>query len=199
MTTSLILASASAARKAMLTSAGLVFSAEPASVDEGAIKQVLMSQRADASAVAEGLALAKAEAISARHPDALVIGSDQMLSCDGRWFDKPADRAAAKAQLMALCGRRHELTSAVAVVSGGECLWHDVDRAELSMRPFSESFMDEYLDRVGADACQSVGAYQIEGLGIQLFDSIRGDVFTIMGMPLLPLLGFLRTRGMVPT
>jgi septum formation protein len=199
MMTSLILASASAARKAMLTSAGVVFSAEPTSVDESGIKRALMAQGADAAAVAEELALAKAEAISVHHPHALVIGADQMLSCDGRWFDKPADRAAARAQLMALCGRRHELVSAVVVVSGGKRVWHHVDRADLAMRPFSEAFVDEYLDRVGDAVCQSVGAYQIEGLGVQLFDSIRGDVFTIMGMPLLPLLEFLRTRGVVPT
>lgn len=199
MMMSLILASASAARKAMLTSAGVVFSVEPAAVDEGALKRALISQGADAAAIAEALALGKAEAISACHPEALVIGSDQMLSCDGRCFDKPADRAAARAQLMALRNRRHELISAVVVVSGGTRLWHDVDRAELMMRPFSEAFIDEYLDRIGAAACQSVGAYQIEGLGVQLFDSIDGDIFTIMGMPLLPLLGFLRMRGVVPT
>lgn len=183
----------------MLESAGVSFSAEPAAVDEGAIKRSLRSQGVAVSLVAEALAAEKAETISRRHSAALVIGSDQILSCDGRWFDKPPDRAAAKAQLMALRGRRHELTAAVVVVSAGTRLWHHIDCAELVMRPFSEAFVDEYLDRIGDDACQSVGAYRIEGLGVQLFESIQGDIFTIMGMPLLPLLGFLRAQGVVPT
>jgi septum formation protein len=199
MTGLIILASASAARKAMLTSAGVSLLTEPASIDEGAIKASLRSRGEDAAAVAEALATAKAEAIAGRHPDALVIGSDQMLSCGGCWFDKPPDRIAAKAQLLALRGRTHELTAAVVVVSGRERLWCHVERASLDMRPFSEAFVDGYLDRVGNAALQSVGAYQIEGPGVQLFDSIRGDVFTIMGMPLLPLLAFLRSRGVVPT
>jgi septum formation protein len=199
MIVSLILASASQARRAMLESAGISFSVEPAAVDEGAIKRSLRSQGAAVSVVAEALAVEKAEVVSRRHSSALVIGSDQMLSCNGRWFDKPADRAAARAQLMALRGHRHELTAAVVVVSGGMRLWRHVDRAELVMRPFSESFVDEYLDRTGDDACQSVGAYRIEGPGVQLFEAIHGDVFTIMGMPLLPLLGFLRAQGVVPT
>lgn len=198
MTQPIILASASAARKAMLSSAGVPFSVEPAVIDEGAIKASLRSRGDDAAAVAELLATQKAEAIAGRHPDALVIGSDQMLSCDGRWFDKPSDRAAAKAQLLALRGRTHELTASVVAVSANKQLWRHVDRAQLVMRPFSDAFVDGYLDRVGNAAFQSVGAYQIEGLGVQLFESIRGDVFTIMGMPLLPLLAFLRDCGAVP-
>lgn len=182
----------------MLSSAGVSFSIAPASVDESAIKASSRVSGDDAAA-AELLAVKKAEAIAGRYPDALVIGSDQILSCDGRWFDKPADRAAAKDQLMTLRGRAHALIAAVAVVSAGRVAWRHVDRAELVMRAFSESFVDEYLDRVGEAAFQSVGAYQIEGLGVQLFDAIRGDMFTIMGMPLLPLLGFLRRCGVVRT
>ena len=181
----------------MLESAGVSFSVEPAAVDEETIKRSFRSLEAATAAVAEALASEKAEVVSRRHPSALVIGSDQMLSCNGRWFDKPPDRAAAKAQLMALRGHRHELTAAVVVVSGSTCLWRHVDCAELVMRPFSEGFVDGYLDRAGAAALQSVGAYQIEGLGVQLFEAIRGDLFTIMGMPLLPLLAFLRSRGAV--
>lgn len=199
MTQPIVLASASSARRAMLAAAGVAFSVEPAALDEDAIKAPLRSRGADAATVAEALALNKALTIAMRHPDALVIGSDQMLSCDGRWFDKPGDRAAAGAQLLALRGRSHELTAAVVVVSGSKPLWRHIDRAELVMRPFSEAFLDGYLDRVGNAACQSVGAYQIEGPGVQLFESIRGDVFTIMGMPLLPLLAFLRGCGAVPT
>lgn len=195
----LILASSSRSRKTMLTSAGISFIADPASVDEGEIKQTLGAKQADAVTVAETLAAMKADEVSRRHPESLVIGSDQMLACDGRWFDKPTDRAAAKAQLMELRGRRHELIAAVTVVRGTQTLWRHVDRASLVMRAFSEAFVDEYLDRVGDDALLSVGAYQVEGHGIQLFDTIEGDVFTIMGMPLLPLLGFPRSQGVVGT
>jgi septum formation protein len=195
----LVLASASRSRKTMLTAAGVVFIADPASVDEGAVKKTLSAKQADAATVAETLAMRKAEEVAGRHPEALVIGSDQMLACDGRWFDKPVDRAGAKAQLLDLRGRKHELIAAVTVVRGSELLWSHVDRASLVMRAFSEAFVDEYLDRVGDDALLSVGAYQVEGHGIQLFEAIEGDVFTIMGMPLLPLLGFLRSQGVVRT
>lgn len=182
----------------MLASAGVVFSVEPAAVDEAAIKMSLRARGEDAATTAAELALKKAEAIAFRHPGALVIGSDQVLSCDGLSFDKPADRAAAKEQLITLRGRPHELISAVVVLASGTAPWTHVGRAELVMRPFSDSFIDGYLDRVGEAALQSVGAYQIEGLGVQLFDSIRGDFFTIMGMPLLPLLDVLRRHGVVP-
>jgi septum formation protein len=198
MTPPIILASASAARRAMLTAAGVPFTVAPASVDEEAIKESLRAGGADAAAVAVALALSKANATAEHHRHALVIGSDQMLSCDGRWFDKPVDRASAKEQLLALRGRSHELIAAAVVATDGERLWHHVERAKLVMRPFSERFVDEYLDRVGDVALQSVGAYQIEGLGVQLFEAIQGDLFTIMGMPLLPLLAFLRSRGAVP-
>lgn len=195
----LVLASSSRSRQTMLTAAGVVFIADPACVDEGAVKKTLSAERADASTVAQTLAAMKADEVSHRHPDALVIGSDQMLACDGRWFDKPVDRGAAKAQLLDLRGRRHELISAVTVVRGNQPLWNHVGRATLTMRAFSEAFVDEYLERVGGDALLSVGAYQVEGHGIQLFETIAGDVFTIMGMPLLPLLGFLRSQGVVRT
>ena len=195
----LVLASSSRSRQTMLTAAGVAFIADPADVDEGAVKKKLDEKQADAATVAETLAFMKADQVSSRHPDALIIGSDQMLSCEGRWFDKPVDRAAAKAQLLNLRGRKHELIAAVTVVRGNKPLWRHVDRASLVMRAFSEAFVDEYLDRVGNDALLSVGAYQVEGHGIQLFETIEGDVFTIMGMPLLPLLGFLRSEGVVRT
>lgn len=150
---------------------------------------------ADAQEVAESLARFKAEEVSRRHLGALVIGSDQMLVCGDLWFDKPESRAGARAQLLALRGRTHELIAAVTVVQDGVDLWHHTARASLTMRSFSQDFLDRYLDCVGAKAFQSVGAYQIEGLGVQLFETIEGDAFTIMGMPLLPLLAFLRNRG----
>jgi septum formation protein len=197
MKPSLVLASASRSRQTMLRAAGVRFIVDPANVNENAVKETLEKRGADAAMVAEALAVKKAEEASNRHPDALVIGSDQMLFCEGGWFDKPLDRAAARDQLIALRGRAHTLTAAVTVMCGGRTLWRHIDEAELVMRAFSETFLDEYLDRVGADALISVGAYQVEGQGIQLFETIRGDIFTIMGMPLLPLLGFLRDEGVL--
>jgi septum formation protein len=193
----LVLASSSRSRRTMLTSAGVAFITDPADVDEGAVKQALAAKRVDAAVVAETLAAMKADEVSHRHPESLIIGSDQMLACEGRWFDKPVDRASAKNQLLDLRGRSHELISAVTVFRGNRSLWRRVDRASLVMRAFSEAFVDEYLDCVGDDALLSVGAYQIEGRGIQLFETIDGDVFTIMGMPLLPLLAFLRSQGVL--
>lgn len=196
MTVPLVLASASRSRQTMLRDAGVSFVIDPADVDENAIKRKLGG--IDAATAAKTLAMVKAETVSLRHPEALVIGSDQILTCEGRWFDKPADRAAAKTQLMVLGGRSHELIAAVMVMRSGKPVWSHVDRALLVMRAFSEVFIDEYLDRIGADAFLSVGAYQVEGLGIQLFETIEGDIFTIMGMPLLPLLKFLRTEKVLP-
>jgi septum formation protein len=195
VTAMLVLASASASRRAMLQSAGLAFTTDPAAVDENAVKERLRAAGASAEEVAETLARCKANEVSPRHPGAWVIGSDQMLVCGSRWFDKPVDRASARSQLLTLRNRTHELVSAVTVVRNGTYLWHHVDRACLTMRSFSEAFVDDYLDRVGSTAFQSVGAYQIEGLGVQLFDKIDGDAFTVMGMPLLPLLAFLRDHG----
>jgi septum formation protein len=194
--TSVILASASASRQHMLRAAAVPFRVDPPSIDEDRVKRSMPS--ATPSDVAAALARAKALNVAVRHPEALVIGSDQVLTCDGRSFDKPRDRAEAKQHLVALRDRPHVLTSAVAVVGGDSCLWSHVDEARLTMRPFSETFLDGYLDRAGDAVLSSVGAYQIEGLGAQLFDRIEGDVFTIMGMPLLPLLAFLRSQGVIP-
>ncbi len=135
--------------------------------------------------------------------DALVLGCDQVLALGtesgSAIFDKPADRAAAAAQLRDLAGRRHVLVSAAVVVRDGQLLWHHADMAELTMRPLSDEFIDGYLQAAGDDVLHSVGAYQLEGLGAQLFSQVRGDFFTILGLPLLPLLGFLREHGVVPT
>jgi septum formation protein len=179
----------------MLTAAGVPFEAIPADLDESALKRDLAS--AGPEAVAAALARAKAESVSATSAGALVIGADQMLECDGRWFDKPADRMAARRQLLTLRGRTHRLISAVAVVRDGNLLWEHRDDAHLAMRQFSETFLDRYLDAVGPAVQASVGAYQLEGLGAQLFDSVAGDFFTILGLPLLPLLSFLRDEGIL--
>lgn len=195
---SLFLASASPTRRRLLAQAGLEFSAEAAPIDEEEAKLALESEGADGPALAEALAELKAVAVARRHPGAFVIGADQILDCEGRRYDKPRDPAAARAQLMALRGRTHELISAVVVVRDGQRLWHHIDRAKLTMRPFSPAFLDAYLARSLPGILGSVGAYQLEALGAQLFSRIEGDYFTILGLPLLPLLDFLRPHGLVP-
>lgn len=194
-----VLASASPSRQALLGNAGLTVTAEPAHIDEREVKASLRAEGADAAQVAETLAELKAQRISRRHPGALVIGADQMLDCDGTWFDKPASLADAAAHLAALAGRGHTLVSCACVVRDGIRLWHHIDRARLTMRPFSPDFISRYLEVVGEDALASVGAYQLEGRGAQLFSGVEGDYFTILGLPLLPLLDFLRQHGAVET
>ncbi|HLI10182.1 MAG TPA: nucleoside triphosphate pyrophosphatase [Alphaproteobacteria bacterium] len=194
-----VLASASRTRASLLSHAGVPCIADPAGIDEDEIKRSLRGDGASAARAAEALAELKALKVSSRHGGALVIGADQMLECDGTWFDKPADRAQARAQLSALRGRRHRLVAAVVAMRDGIRLWHHIDHADLSMRHFSDAFLDAYLDRAGDSVCASVGAYQLEGLGAQLFSSIEGDHFTILGLPLLPLLDFLRAQKVLPT
>ena len=196
-----ILASGSKARRDMLIAAGVVFEIQAADIDEAAMRASLEAEHGDdivpPEDVAEILAIAKAEAVSALHPDALVIGADQVLALHGEIFAKPADVAAAKAQLERLRGATHRLYSAVAVVRGGEMLFAHVDAAYLTMREFSDDFLAAYLAQAGEAVTSSVGAYQLEGLGIQLFEAIDGDYFTILGMPLLLLLGELRRHGVI--
>lgn len=188
----ILLASASAARQSMLAQAGVDCTAVPAHIDEAGLKAALKAEGATVETVAESLAEMKAIRITRANRDALVIGADQILDCQGVWFDKPQDRDHARAHLMALRGRRHRLISAAVVFKGGERIWSHCAQARLTMRTFSDDFIDHYLDRVGRAALSSVGAYQLEGLGAQLFDEVEGDFFTILGLPLLPLLGFLR-------
>lgn len=196
-TTPLILASASQSRLTVLRNAGLDPVQDASSVDEDQVKRSLKAEGADAAQVAARLAELKAQETATRHPGALVIGADQMLDCEGVWFDKPADVAQARGHLKSLRGRTHELVTAAVLVRDGACIWHHVDRARLTMRQFSDGFIDGYLDSVGADVCRSVGAYQLEGMGAQLFSRIDGDFFTILGLPLLPLLDTLRGHGIV--
>jgi septum formation protein len=143
------------------------------------------------------LAEVKAAKVSARHPGALVIGADQILECAGRWFDKPVDRSEAAAHLRTLASRAHSLATSVCIYRDGAPLWHHNEVARLAMRPLSERFIADYLAAVGEDALSTVGAYQIEGLGAQLFTDIEGDYFTILGLPLLPVLEFLRANGVL--
>ncbi|KAA0575596.1 Maf family protein [Azospirillum sp. Sh1] len=191
----LVLASGSRTRAAMLEQAGVTAILDKPLVDEDEVKAAGRAEGVSADIVAEALAELKAQRITRRHPGALVVGADQMLECEGRWFDKPADHAAGRAQLLDLRGKTHRLVSCAVVVRDGERMWHQIDSARLTMRNFSEAFLDDYLDRVGDDVLHSVGAYQLEGLGAQLFHRVEGDFFTILGLPLLPLLGFLRVHG----
>ncbi len=190
----LVLASASAARRQMLAAAGLAVVVDPAGLDEDAIKT---EYRDDPGRCATVLAVAKAGHVSPRHPGCLVIGADQTLDCGGTWLDKPHDAADARRQLASLRGRGHVLHAGVAVIRDGDVLWQHVEAAELTMRDFSDAFLDDYLAALGDQVCAMVGAYALEGLGVQLFERIDGDYFTILGLPLLPLMGFLRDRGVV--
>lgn len=193
-----ILASASASRAHILRAAGVPFRQQPAHVDETAVKEALRDEGATALDCAMTLAEMKAVKISQLHPHALVIGADQILECAGAWFDKPADRAAAAAHLRALSGKPHSLATAVVVAASGARIWHHADAPRLTVRPLSEAFIAGYLDRVGDAALASVGAYQLEGQGAQLFAKIDGDYFAILGLPLIPLLAFLREHGILP-
>lgn len=193
-----VLASGSATRSAMLERAGVAVRRHPAAVDEEEVKLSCRAAGLTADEVAEALAELKAQRVSPRHPGAIVIGADQMLECEGAWFDKPADLAAARRQLEALSGRRHRLVSCVVAVRDGQRLWHHSEAALLTMRPLSPAFLDAYLAAVGDAALGSVGAYQVEGLGAQLFARVQGDFFTVLGMPLFPLLDFLRIQGVLP-
>ena len=193
----LILASGSETRANMLRAAGLRFTVERPAVDEEETKRSLRAAKAPASAVAETLAELKAQRVSSRHRGAYIIGADQVLDCDGESFDKPETAAEAFDQLKRLQGKRHELSSAVVVVKDRQRLWHHIDRAALTMRPCSDEFLRQYVKAMGDSVLSSVGGYQLEGLGAQLFSATRGDHFTILGLPLLPLLGFLRQTGIL--
>lgn len=193
----LILASTSATRQRLLRAAGLQFTAEAASVDETSVLESLVAEKAKPRDVADVLAELKAVKISNRYPQATVIGADQVLSLGAEMFQKPVDRDAARAQLQRLRERTHVLSSAVCVARGGSVVWRVVEEARLTMRAFSDAFLDAYLVDAGEDILGGVGAYHVEGIGIQLFSKIEGDFFTIQGLPLLALIDFLRTHGMV--
>ncbi|HET6157617.1 MAG TPA: nucleoside triphosphate pyrophosphatase [Dongiaceae bacterium] len=194
----LILASGSATRANMLRHAGIAIETAVPSVDESEVKASLHQEGAGADRVAELLAEMKAQRIAPRFPGRFVLGCDQMLERDGQWLDKPADRDEARQQLKGLRGKSHNLITSAVLVRDSARIWHHTDRAELRMRDFSDAFLEEYLKQAGADVLHSVGAYQLEGLGAQLFERVKGDFFTILGLPLLPVLAILREHGMVP-
>jgi septum formation protein len=199
MTEGLVLASGSPVRARLLAAAGLQFRVDPAAIDEGSLKGECQRRREGAIECALALAEAKARYVAPGHDRALVIGADQILACGDQWFDKPAHLGEARRQLETLRGRTHELTTAVCVFQGASRLWRTVSQPRLTMRDFSNGFLDEYLAAEGAAALNSVGGYRLEGMGVQLFDRVEGDYFAILGLPLLDLLSFLRLRGEVPS
>src|SRR5690348_14782222 len=190
-----ILASASAARARLLAAAGVEFRVEAAELDEAVLKKACRAEGRDAADCALLLAEAKANQIAARHDGVIVIGADQILVYGETWFDKPADIAEARVQLKALRGCTHELATAVCAVRAGRGLWHAVSRPRLTMRNFTDAFLDDYIAAEGTDILGSVGAYRLEGRGVQLFERIEGDHFAILGLPLVELLDFLRGAG----
>jgi nucleoside triphosphate pyrophosphatase len=199
LTEELILASASPTRAWLLATAGVEVRVEPAAVDEEAVKQTFRTKGRAAIECALALAEAKACRVADRHDRAFVIGADQILVCDGLWFDKPSDLGAARAQLKALRGRTHELATAACVVQNGTRIWHIVKQPHLTMREFSDILLDDYLAVEGTAVLGTVGAYRLEGRGVQLFERVEGDYFAILGLPLLELLEFLRECGQLPS
>jgi septum formation protein len=197
--TSLVLASTSASRQAMLTAAGVPFEALAPMVDEAELKRALAAEGTDARGTADALAEAKAVKISRKLPGALVLGSDSVVALDdGTMVDKAPDRETLARQLRMLRGRTHRLVSAAVVAENGTPVWRFVGVARLAMRDFSDAFLEAYLDACGDVLLGSVGGYHIEGRGAQLFARVDGDQFTIRGLPLLPVLDYLRTRSVMP-
>ena len=193
----LILASASVARAGMLRAAGLDFEIVPADIDESAVKLACRANGGDALACAMSLAEAKARFVAVQYPAATVIGADQILIEGPDWFDKPSNLADAAAQLRRLAGKTHGLATAACAVCSETCLWRATSRPRLTMRRFGEGFLAGYIDAEGEGLLGSVGAYRIEGRGVQLFERVEGDYFAILGLPLMELLAFLRGRGLL--
>ena len=199
MAEAIVLASASAARAALLRAAGVAFNIAPAAIDESRIKEEARRAGDSALSCAVALAIEKAIIVSRHNQQALVVGADQVLVAGTEWFDKACDLAEARAQLLALRGRSHELATAVCVAQAGVPVWRATSVPELTMRMFGEEFLDAYLAAEGEALLGSVGAYRLEGRGAQLFARIAGDQFAVVGLPLLELLGFLRERGAMPS
>lgn len=193
----LILASASSSRQSLLAQAGILFEARTSGVDEDEIKRSARAEGMEVAATALLLAEMKSLRIARSNPDAVVIGCDQILVCNDRWFDKPADLNEARTHLLALRGQTHTLVTAVICQTGEQRLWHHVAQPKLTMRRFSEAFLAEYLEAEGTALTQTVGAYRLEGQGVHLFDKIEGEHSAILGLPLLPLFGFLRQHGVL--
>lgn len=184
-------------RARILSSAGIEFRAVPSDVDESVIKTASRKQVLSIGETARRLAAAKAQNVAAVETNCIVIGADQILECDGRAFDKPGDMSAAADHLRALRGKTHYLHTVVCILRGGDVIWELTAVPELTMRPFSDAFIEEYLAASGPAVLSSVGAYLLEGRGAQLFSEVKGDFFTILGLPLLQVLQFLRDEGLI--
>ena len=193
----LILASKSASRRTLMTGAGLDYEAVAADIDERAVENELAARKAEPPEVAVELAKAKAVHVSKAHPEAYVIGSDQVLSLGSQLFHKPKDMQDAANHIRKMSGKTHHLNCGVAIARRGEVLWSDVSIAAMTMREITPAFLEHYLQVAGEGILQSVGAYQFEGPGIQLFEEIQGDYFTILGLPMLKLLAGLRKLGLI--
>lgn len=197
MVLSLVLASTSPFRKQLLQQAGLDFTSSAPDIDERAVEAAAEHQALAPAELAALLGCEKALAVSREKPDALVLGGDQVMALGSQVYHKPKDMAAARTQLLSLRGTTHVLNSSLALAHNGKILWSHVSQAQMSVRMFSETFLDDYLERVGERILKSVGGYQIEGMGVQLFSAIEGDYFTIIGVPLLPLMEKLRELGVI--
>lgn len=194
----LILASASAARARLLREAGVKFGVRPPDVDEEGVVKSLMAKGTEVEAVADALAEMKAIRVSSSSPQALVLGCDQILVCEGRLIGKSRDSGEARTVLKSLRGKTHTLITACVLAQGGTVVWQNQDRATLWMRNFGDEFLETYLRAEGSNVLGSVGCYRLEGLGAQLFDRVKGDYFSILGLPLIPLLAALREHGAMP-
>jgi len=199
MAQQLVLASGSASRTQMLQAAGVAHLVHPARVDEQAIRVAMQAEGAPPRDIADMLAQAKAQAVSRRFPDDLVLGADQILVCEGQIHAKPGSTAALRDQLVALRGRAHQLLSAAVICHQGAPVWRHVGVVRMTMRDFSDAFLDSYIAQCGDDLFATVGGYKLEKHGAQLFTSVQGDYFNVMGLPLLEVLGFLRIRGLCRT
>ncbi len=197
MSRPLLLASASVIRLQLLRNAGLEVTALPARIDEDAIRRSLEADAASARDIADALAEMKARKLAEKNPEALVLGCDQVLAFNGRIYGKPETPDAARSQLTAFRGQTHKLISAIVLYDGGKPVWRHISEAKLTMRPLSDDYLDVYIRRNWPSLCQTVGSYKLEEEGVRLFSAIEGDYFTILGLPLLPLIGYLGSRGFI--
>ncbi len=196
MSLQITLASGSQIRRQILDGAGVKYEVQTSRLDEDAVKQAMLANQAKPKDIADALAEAKAVKVSCQKPG-LVIGADQVMVMDGRLYDKPKDMSEARARLLSMRGKTHYLIGAVVICENGYALWRHISKTSLHVRMFSEAFLDDYLEKEGEDILNSVGAYKFEGRGAQLFSKVEGDFFSILGLSLLPVLDYLRERGVM--